>query len=267
MKPARLIFRIVATCLIVIAFIISVGFASHKQAIMPCSGILINIDDSIGTGFVDEADIRQIIQNKFGSLEGKPIASINISLLEKIINTNPFIYDAEVFSTIDGKLNIEVKQRIPVLRVINYNNESFYVDKEGIFMPPSEKFTARVPVANGFIFDMESEKRVRVLNESETTDTSKTRSKIEQLFHIISYTSKSNFWNAVVEQLYVNAEGEIEMIPRIGSHTVIFGDDRFLEDKFKKLFVFYRDGLNKKGWNKYSSINLKYKDQVVCTKK
>ena len=57
------------------------------------------------------------------------------------------------------------------------------------------------------------------------------------------------------------------MIPRVGNHSVIIGDDSFLDDKFSKLFIFYREGLNKKGWNNYSSINLKYKDQVVCTKK
>ena len=172
MGSGRLLFRIIASCLIVIGFIISVGFASHKQSEMPCSGIIISIQEGSGSGFVEDSDIRQIVQNKFGSTERKPLASINISLLEKIINTNPFIYDAEVFSTIDGKLNIEVKQRIPVLRVINYKNESFYIDKEGVFMPSSDKFTARVPVANGFIFDREVEKNVRVYNEIESFDTS-----------------------------------------------------------------------------------------------
>ena len=141
-------------------------------------------------------------------------------MLEKIINTNPFIYDAEVFSTIDGKLNIDVKQRIPVLRVINYKNESFYIDKEGVFMPLSEKFTARVPVANGFIYDRETEKKVRVYDDAESLDTSFSKSKSEQLFHIISFANNNEFWNAEVEQLYVNAEGDIEMIPRVGNHTV-----------------------------------------------
>ena len=267
MKLSRIFIRIVTSGLIVIAFIVSVGFASHKQSVMPCSGIIITIQDSFGKGFVEEEDIRQIIQNKFGFLEGKSLSSINISLLEKIINTNPFIYDAEVFSTIDGKLNIDVKQRIPVLRVINYNNENFYIDKEGMFMPPSEKFTARVPVANGFIFDKESEKKVRVFSGDETTDTVISKSKIEQLFHIISYTNQNQFWEAAIEQLYVNAEGDIEMIPRVGNHTVILGDDKFLGEKFIKLFAFYAEGLKTNCWNKYSTINLKYKDQVVCTKK
>lgn len=267
MDSKRLFFKITLSVIVVVAFLISVGFASHKQSEMPCTGLKITIFDSLGSGFVEVADVRQIIQNKYGALEGQSLSSINISLLEKIINTNPFIYDAEVFSTIDGKVNIEVKQRIPVLRVINYKNESFYVDKDGVFMPPSDKFTARVPVANGFIFDREVEKKVRPAATGITTDTSIKKTKIEQLFNIITYTNKSEFWNADVQQLFVNAEGEIEMIPRVGNHSVILGDDSDLENKFTKLFVFYSEGLNKKGWNKYSTINLKYKDQVVCTKK
>ena len=267
MNSRRILIRLIVSSLIVVAFIVTVGFASHKQAEMPCTGIYINIHDSSGIGFVEENDVRQMIQNKIGSPIGKSLSSINISLLEKIINTNPFIYDAEVFSTVDGKVNIDVKQRIPVLRVINYNNESFYIDNHGVFMPPSDKFTARVPVASGFIFDKESEKKVRVYTEDEIKDTTLTRTKIEQLFHIINYTNQNSFWNAMVQQLYVNAQGEIEMIPRIGNHTVVIGNDMFLEEKFKKLLVFYREGLSKKGWDKYSIINLKFKDQVVCTKK
>jgi cell division protein FtsQ len=263
----RLLLKFSSFALIVIAFLVSVGFASHKQSVMPCTGIFVNIHDSIGNGFVEEGDIRQIIQNKFGSLEGKSISSINISLLEKIINTNPFIYDAEVFSTIDGKLKIDVKQRVPLLRIINFNNESFYIDKDGVFMPTSDKFTARVPVANGYIFDNESEKRVGIYNDANVTDTAVHKLKIEQLFHIVTYTSKDDFWNSVVQQFYVNSDGDIEFIPRIGMHTVILGDDSQLEEKFDKLKVLYKEGLNRKGWDIYSKINLKYKDQVVCTKK
>ena len=134
-------------------------------------------------------------------------------------------------------------------------------------MPLSEKFTARVPVANGYIFDKEAEKKVRTYFDPNAADTTITKTHIEQLFHIITYTNQNTFWNSSIEQLYVNADGDIEMIPRVGNHTVILGNDNFLEEKFKKLLVFYHEGLNKKGWDKYSSINLKYKDQVVCTKK
>lgn len=256
--------RIGKVTLITLAFIASLGFASHRQSVMPCSGVIINIHDSSGTGFIDRNDIALIIQNKFGKLENNPVASINISLLEKIINTNPFVRGAEVFSTVDGKVNIEVKQRIPVLRVINHNNESFYVDCDGVFMPPSDKFTPRVPVANGFIVDRQIENRVRFFSNA---DSSSVKTKVEQLFNIIQFTNKSKFWNDAIEQLYVNANGEIELIPRVGDHTILIGDDSRLEEKFTNLYAFYSEQVKRGGWNQYSIINLKYKDQVVCTKK
>jgi cell division protein FtsQ len=267
MESRKLIFHLATYVLVVAAFLVSLGFASRKQAIMPCTGLVVKVNETSETGFVDESDIRQIVQNKFGSLEGTPVSSINISLLEKIVNTNPFIYDAEVFSTIDGKLNIEVKQRIPVLRVINYNNESFYVDRDGQFMPLSDKYTARVPVASGYLFDKESGVRLRRFDKGQINDTSIVKTKIEHLFHIISYTDTSEFWKSVVQQLYVNVNGEIELIPRIGNHTVILGDAVSLDEKLDKLFVFYKEGISKKGWGKYQTVNLKYKNQVVCTKK
>jgi cell division protein FtsQ len=48
----------------------------------------------------------------------------------------------------------------------------------------------------------------------------------------------------------------------------VFGEAKDFEEKFEKLKTFYTEGLNKTdGWNKYSTINIKYKNQVVCTKK
>ena len=258
--------RFIAASFIVAAFLVSLGFASHKQATMPCTGIVVNIYETHNSVFVDENDILQMVQNKFGTLEGKPISSINISLLEKIINTNPFISDAEVFSTVDGKVVIDVKQRRPLLRVINFKNESFYVDDEGAYMPPSEKYTARVPVASGYIYEGEINKSIVVEMPVTESDTMK-RPVMTQLFNIAKFATANEFWNAEMQQLYVDINGDIEMIPRIGGHSVILGDDNNLEEKFKKLLTFYREGLNRRSWDKYKTINLKYKNQVVCTKK
>lgn len=266
MNTSKLILRISAYGLLVLLFVFSVGFASHKQSQMLCSGIRINIIDSTVAGFVTKNDLLQTINNKFGTMEGRALSSINMSLLEKIINTNPFIYDAEVFSTVDGKLNIDVKQRFPVLRVINFKNESFYIDKEGVFMPQSEKFTARVPVANGYIYDLEASKRV-LTSDISTHDSLSSKTKLSQLLNIVYYTGKSELWSAEVQQFFVNEDGDIEFIPRVGNHTVVLGNDQFLDEKFSKLIHFYKEGLNKKGWDKYKVVNLKFKNQVVCIKK
>ncbi len=260
------IVRISASIVIVIGFLVSLGFADHRQDVMPCTDLRIVIKDTMGHNFVDQKEIAEVVNNKFGSLIGKPLSSINISLLEKIINTNPFIAEAEVFSTIDGKVNIEVKQRIPIVRVVNSKDESFYIDDKGVFMPLSGDFTARVLVANGYIFDTESERRVTVY-EGEKKDTAIKLSRIDELFHIANYIYHHDFWNAQIEQIYINASGDFELIPRVGSQNIILGNSLDLDKKFSNLFLFYNEGLSKTGWNKYKTINLKYEGQVVCTKK
>ncbi len=260
------ILRFVAYGAVITAFLVTLGFSEHRQDVMPCTAVEVSVIDTMGHNFVEEAEIMELVKNKFGTLNGKPLSSINISLLEKIINTNPFIADAEVFSTIDGKIKIEVKQRRPVVRIVNVKDESFYIDDKGEFMPLSSEYTARVAVANGFIFDTESERRVTVY-DGEKRDTAIKLSRIDEIFHVADYIYHHEFWNAQIEQIYVNAEGDIELIPRVGSQNIVLGSSEKLDKKLNKLLLFYREGLNKTGWNKYKTINLKYEGQVVCTKK
>ncbi len=268
------VFRITGWCLVIAGFVITVGFTESKQKGMLCTEVDISIRDLNNQAFVEKSDVLQMIHDKFGVLEGKSLNTINISLLENIINNNPFVSHAEVFSTIDGKLNIEVIPRNPIIRIVNYFNESFYIDDQGVFMPLSEKYSASVPVVNGFILDMESVHKVRVFDKKEEADTSVHPMMVEKVFMLADYLRHHEFWNAQVEQIYVNAEGDMELIPRVGNHTIVFGDvsvgeagEKEMEERFTKLFLFYKEGLSKQGWNKYSIVNLKYKDQVVCTKK
>ena len=75
------------------------------------------------------------------------------------------------------------------------------------------------------------------------------------------------FLTTLIQQIYVNKDKEIELYPAIGNHKIVFGDAQNLNEKFNKLKLFYTEGLNKSdAWTKYSIINLKYKNLVVCTK-
>jgi cell division protein FtsQ len=89
---------------------------------------------------------------------------------------------------------------------------------------------------------------------------------IEQVYALAKFIEADTFWTANAEQIYVNEQQELELIPRFGDHRILVGDTTAMADKFKRLMVFYRDGLNKTGWNNYNLINLKFKGQVVCTK-
>jgi cell division protein FtsQ len=261
-KFLRLSGKVVVVC----AFLASFGFTEHRRGDMVCKEIVIQVDDSLGNSFVQKNDIAQLIRDKFGNLEGKLLYSINISLLEKIIDGNPFVLKAQVFSTVDGKLIVEVKQRTPIVRVINNFNESFYIDDRGILMPMSDKFTAHVPVANGNIFNRETEQRIRTVTLQEINDTTFSATLLEKIFMVSDYVRTHEFWNAQIEQIYINAAGEMELIPRVGNQTILFGDEREMDKKFEKLYTFYKEGLSRTGWNQYKTINVTFKDQVVCSK-
>lgn len=252
---------------LVVVFLLSVGFTETRSNHQPVSGLEASIVDSTGHSFVTLEEIEELVAVKYGDITARTVGSINMAMLEKSMLANPFVSTARVFSTIDGKLHVEVAQRTPILRVINFNNESYYIDDGGRFMPLSDQYTARVPVASGYLFQREAEGKVHTCSDAALKDSVTTLSKVAQVFMVAKFVHNDPFWSSQVEQLFMNAAGDIELVPRVGDHTVLLGDASDLEAKFAKLYLFYTEGLSKTGWNKYSTINLKYSGQVVCTKR
>ncbi len=243
------------------------GFVDAESSKISCKGVIVNIVDENEKGFVDRTDITQLIKAK-QNIIGHPVRDININVLEKTINANPYILKAQVYSSIDGWLHTDIIQRNPLLRIINNKDESFYIDTEGKYMPLSEKFTEPVIVANGFIFDTYVQKQVHDSDYYRPkNDSAFCIRMIDQIFYLAKYISNDTTWDAMFEQIYVNADQEIELIPRLGNQIVLLGDIKNLNEKLEKLKVFYQKGLNATGWDQYDLINIKYKGQVVCRKR
>lgn len=245
--------------------LLTLSFSRNKQAKKACSEIHIEIDHNSGNFFIVEDDINAMVYHEMDTVIGRPIADIKTERLEHKISNHPSIASSEVYKTIDGHLIIEVKQRKPIVRLYNMQGESFYLDNKGNPMPISEQYTSRVIIANGFIFD--SFVDAQRTKQSPNNDSLKHSHLIEDIFTFAEYINRNEFWAAQIEQLYVNKEFDIELIPRVGNHRIVFGDATSIEDKFDKLKIFYHEGLSKTGWNEYSVINLKYANQVVCKKR
>jgi cell division protein FtsQ len=129
------------------------------------------------------------------------------------------------------------------------------LDEHSLKMPISQAFTAHVPVATGNIYEA-----------YKTRDSMHSQVGVE-LNKIATYVDKEAFWKAQIEQIFVTAESEFVLVPKVGNHTILLGTAENMEAKFEKLMVFYKEGLPRVGWDKYTTINLKFKDQIVCTKK
>jgi len=240
------------------------GFVRSETKSVICEKLEINIIDGHGHAFIVPADVRQMLSGHSNPPLGQKMADINIAMLENMISHNSFVATAEVFSTIDGTLHIDLRQRKPVLRIINYYNEHFYVDDQGGFMPVSLRYAANVVVATGYVFNRPSEEKIS--RETTGPDTSKHEPLIDQLYELAQFIDGNPFWDAYVEQVYVNEKNQIELIPRVGRHVVVLGNTRNLESKFEKLMLFYKQGIDSSGWHDYLTINLLFDGQVVCSK-
>ncbi len=253
--------------LLAIGLVVSLGFAGYEQSTMPCSGIGVKIDHEHENFFVDEADIQTLLLDRGDTLIGQSLSAINYDELEQLIMKNPVVEDVQVYADLHGKLNVEVKQRTPLVRVFNNLGESFYIDEYGHLMPLSEKYTSRVIVANGFIKDSYHNTYAMNLGELATVDSLSKTTLLDDIYLVAKRFENDEFWSAQIQQIWVNENQELVLIPRVGNHKIVIGDTENLERKLNKLMIFYKEGLNKTGWNQYSVINLKYKNQVVCTKR
>ena len=222
--------------------IVSLNPKAEKE--MVCSGVRVEVMDKLENQYIGEKEVMSMLDKAKINPEGANFSAINMEAIENTLKENRLIKRAECYKTVNGEVRIKVFQRTPVLRVIA-NKGNYYIDNEGEIMPVPNNFSAYVPIATGFIEEEFAKK---------------------QLYEFTLFLQKDKFWNAQIEQIYVSPKQDIELTPRVGNHQIIMGKIEDYPENLAKLKLFYEKGLNKVGWNKYSKINLKYKNQVVCTK-
>ncbi len=252
---------------IAIYMMVVLGFVSEHRHRVACNQIEVVIEDSLENRFVGRSDLIRTLEEKKVEVLGKELENINTKLLEEKVLIHPAIHHTQAYKTLDGRLWIQVVQREPLLRVISSDQQGAYIDKEGKLMALSLRYTAHVPIANGHIswipFSLINDRACVDNLSEEDTDQAKL---LEELYLLADYIQKNEFWNAMIEQVYVNSQGEFELVPRLGSQIILFGTTERMEEKFRNLKLVYKKGIKYNQWNQYSIINVKYKNQVICTK-
>ena len=180
---------------------------------------------------------------------------IDLNYLEEKIKSNKFIKDIEIYNNLNNVINININQFKPYARLINNIGDDYYIDKNGEIFPVSNKYSERVLL----IFfknykNIDKEKNINFFQNG------------NEIFKLINYINRNDFYKKQISQINVLKDGEIIMIPQITKQKIYFGNTDNMEIKFKKLELFYKNILPTKGWNYYESVNLKFKNQIVCNK-
>ena len=214
----------------------------------------ITVDNaSTGLYFMTERDVRDLLNSKAIIVEGTLASQIDVARIEELFRNDPYVKNAEAYLSIDGVLNIDVSQRIPLLRVFTMGGKSFYLDADGNKMPVSDQFTARVITASGFLGEEVSP------GEAHPNLT-------DSLLLLAKAIMENDFMSAQTEQIFVNEEKEFEICPKVGRHIIRMGSATDLEEKFSKLILFYRKAMVSSRWEEYRILDLRFRDQVVCSR-
>lgn len=245
----------------IVVLIVILGFVTRHQNQMQCSGVDIHVHSTAGMFFIDQTDVHHQIVNVADSIHGRKMIEIDVRSIENAIAHMPEVKTVDVFKTINGQLRVNVDLRVPVARIFQPDGASFYLDEAGEIMPLSTKYTARVLTVNGYVW------RTKIPTDKEVPEITQWDQQQRDIYELAQLVKSDPFWNAQIQQVYVDENLEYVLIPRVGNYEIELGKMNDIEIKFQKLNAFYEQALSKIDWNKYKSINLKYKNQIVCSKK
>lgn len=223
-------------------FYVLIDFAGREKEDV-CHQVIVVVKDSADIQFISKQDVEDMLIQKNIKIKGEKMNAINADSIETVLEKDKVILNAECYKTTAGDFRIDIWQRKPIFRV--QSAKPYYVDTEGKIIVV-ESFIARVPIVTGMV-----DKGFA----------------IKELKDFVLFLSKNEFWNAQIVQIDVLPDNEIILIPLVGDHEIELGSLENYEQKLNKLNEFYLKGLNEIGWGDYKRISIKYKNQVVCTKK
>ncbi len=259
------IIQITAFILFALALSGLMGFIYLEREMQELDDINVRVCRDSEKGFINKDEIYTLIEST-DSIRNRKFKEINTRKLEQIISENPYVQNTDVFVNINNRLIVNVKEKSVVLRVFNQNSNGYYIDENAGILPLSNQFTPRILIANGYINTPHIKNHDNIYDSIYTSPTAN-KTVLSDLFTLTNIICNDKFLQAQISQIYVNSKGEYDLIPQIGNQIIHLGSIDNAENKLAKLEIFYKEAMMKSGWEKYKIINLKFKNQVVCTKK
>ncbi len=214
--------------------------------------INITIDTDVNKQFVTKRDVHAMFKREgYDTLFNKPLDAIRLNILERALEANFWVQDAEVFVDRNGVVDIKIKQRCPLMRIIHKNDVGFYVDENGRTMPYCPTFTPRVLIVSGEVTES-------IFNPRDTTQHFGAN-----LVHLAKKIQSDVFWQSQITMMDVKSPQMIHLYPLLGDAFIEFGGPENVEEKLNKLQTFYQSHLPQA----YRKISVQFDRQIVATKK
>ncbi len=231
-----------------------IGIATERHNAQPCLGLNVYIVDSIHCG-VTTSEIRKYMDKEYGKYINEPVAEIDLTKIEKIINGKSTVRNSEAYVSSDGYLNIQISQRTPVVG-FHSGDVEYYADAEGFIFPLPQHSVPGTAMISGKI-----PLTVEAGFKGELTDTAQ-RKWLMETIGMTEYIKKNRLWKEV--DYSVTESGDLTINPEGENVTFILGDPENYVTKLGRIRRYYLGVVPSVGEDYYSTVNVKYAGQLVC---
>ncbi len=230
--------------------VIALTVTANEADTTLCRSIEIKVDDSDGEAqhFVTPTELARELDSLPFKAPGTALSGINTQTIRKRLLDLDKIEDAQVVRYTDGSIRIKATPIIPVARIFD-NGESYYINRAGKRVSANARYHKDVPIIEGH-FD-----------PSDTVFTP------ASILPLLNYITGDSVWNSYISMIKVKSPTDIILIPVIREHVINLGAPVDFNDKFSRLKKFYSEVLHIQGWEKYDTLSLKWKGQLVASKR
>ncbi|HEV3251228.1 MAG TPA: hypothetical protein VGZ71_09775, partial [Puia sp.] len=219
-----------------------------------CQGLEIEINGGDRVQFLNKKDLVSMLENEgLKDLLNKKTASIDLLKMEGLLKKNNWIRDAQLYFDNNQKLKIRIVERRPVARIFTISGSSYLIDSGGIQMAIPERTVFRLPVFTGYPGEKFGLRRDSALDR--------------QIRDLAIFLNKDPFWSNQIQEVNISITKTFLMTPLIGNQQIVFGDGSDFENKFHRLFIFYKQVISQTGFEKYTGIILAFTNQVIAIRK
>ncbi len=231
----------IALVLFLFSVIFLFGFAQVKHNSHRINKLSIDFGDD-ESGFLTSEMVNKLLIQSEGNPLNQLNSTINLHLLEESVKKNEMVQEVDVFFHPTGHLYVKIQKRKPIAR-IKTATQSYYLDDKGLAMPLSPQYSERVPLVTG-IYSKAMEQELYILAQKFRTD---------------------DFFNKQIVGINRLSNGDYLLDMRIGKYKIMFGTPDDIDHKMRNLKVFYKKMWNDEKLKSYHVLNVKYKNQVVCS--
>jgi cell division protein FtsQ len=248
----RKVLQLLLTVVVAVGCLVAMISASRIEGDMPLKSLpVVHIKNDRKYQFIEQKEIMNLaVYNRGVDILNTPVSKLDVHGIEKAIKSDPWVADAQVFVDVDRVMHMYVTQRVPVARLFKQDGASYYLDSTLHAMPLSDNYTYYTTVVTNAP-DMHSDSAGMVLKA--------------KIVKMVRSLQADKFWNAQVSQVIIDSVGSFEFVPVLGNQRIRFGDTTNTAEKLANLVVFYKNVLNRIGWDKYEVLDVRFNNQVVAS--